>query len=561
MMQQLAAPAKWPRLWPQIGVNGCKVNALPVAGVVLCLLGLVGCTSASPHAVTWAASSSGAVLSRPTAGGPSSAAVPHVVTPSPVPTSAASTGLSDTPLGVQAGWVIAENAKPGNPDWAIPAGLTGAAISGYADTTQAVAGQRVRLYVSTSAPWFSVRAYRMGYYGGADARLVWASAQMQGLNQNPCPLTAGVNMVSCSWTPSLTVSIGTQFPPGDYLFKLLAVSGQQSYVPLTIADPGSHATYLVQNSIMSWQAWNNYGGYDMYGGTPGKSPRYADRSRVLSFDRPYAYGGGAADFLGNELPLVEFLEQHGLDVSYVSDIAVNDDPSLILAHKVFLSLGHDECWAMAQRNGISQAITRGVNVVFFGASPILRHVRMQAGLTGPDREMVDYRVPNQDPIYRTDPKDATGNTWAEPPADAPPSQITGDTYSGYGINAPMVISDASAWVFTGTGLRNGSSLPHVVRSDYDRYVRNHFTPRNVQVLTASPVVTSSGAHGIANMTYYTNPASNAGVLATGTNAWIASMAPCPSGTTPCPASVVQAMTTNILRVFGAGPAGLTEPSK
>ena len=321
-----------------------------------------------------------------------------------------------------------------------------------------------------------------------------------------------MNMVSCSWTPSLTVSIGTQFPPGDYLFKLLAVSGQESYVPLTIADPGSHATYLVQNSIMIWQAWNNYGGYDMYGGTPGKSPRYADRSRVLSFDRPYAYGGGAADFLGNELPLVEFLEQHGLDVSYVSDIAVNDDPSLILAHKVFLSLGHDECWAMAQRNGISQAITRGVNVVFFGASPILRHVRMQAAPTGPDREMVDYRVPNQDPIYRTDPKDATGNTWAEPPADAPPSEITGDTYSGYGINAPMVISDASAWVFTGTGLHNGSSLPHVVRSDYDRYVRNHFTPRNVQVLTASPVVTSSGAHGTANMTYYTNPTSNAGVL-------------------------------------------------
>ena len=126
MMQQLAAPAKWPRLWPPIGVNGCKVNVLPVAGVVLCLLGLVGCTSASPHAVT-AAASSGAVLSRPTVGGPSSAAVPPVVAASPVvppspvipasrvPTSAASTGFSDTPLGVQARWVIAGERQAGQP--------------------------------------------------------------------------------------------------------------------------------------------------------------------------------------------------------------------------------------------------------------------------------------------------------------------------------------------------------------------------------------------------------------------------------------------------------------
>lgn len=550
-----------------------RIKTIRAVGVVACLLTLAGCSSASRTTV-WGPKPAVTVLpsrsttSDYTRAAPATAAGPTTAAglttgPGPTPAPVATRGLSGTPFGVQAGWVVAENARQGSPDWQISAGLTGAAIAGYADTTQAVAGQQVRLYVSTSATWFSVRAYRMGYYRGADARLIWSSAPVRGINQQACPLTAGVNMVSCSWTPSLTVRIGAQFPAGDYLFKLLAVGGQQSYVPLTIADPHSHATYLVQNSIMSWQAWNNYGGYDMYGGAPppGKTPRYADRSRVLSFDRPYAYGGGAADFLGNELPLVEYLEQHGLDVSYVSDIAVNDDPSLILAHKVFLSLGHDECWAMAQRNGIYQAITQGVNVVFFGASPILRHVRMQAGATGPDREMVDYRAPNQDPIYRTNPKDATGNTWAQPPADAPPSEITGDTYSGYGINAPMVISDASAWVFAGTGLHNGSSLPHVVRSDYDHYVRNHFTPHNVQVLTASPVVTSYGAHGIANMTYYTNPTSNAGVLATGTNAWIASIAPCPSGTTRCPAPLVQAITANILRVFGTGPAGLTEPSK
>jgi hypothetical protein len=39
-------------------------------------------------------------------------------------------------------------------------------------------------------------------------------------------------------------------------------------VPLIVWDPASHATYLVQNSVLTWQAWNPYGGDDFYGGAP-----------------------------------------------------------------------------------------------------------------------------------------------------------------------------------------------------------------------------------------------------------------------------------------------------
>jgi hypothetical protein len=62
------------------------------------------------------------------------------------------------------------------------------------------------------------------------------------------------------------------------------------------------------------------------------------------------------------------------------------------------------------------------------------------------------------------------------------------------------------------------------------------------------------------MTYYTDPTSKAGVLDTGDNNWINSLTPCPAGTADCPAGQVAAITGNILRLVGSGPAGHFQPS-
>jgi hypothetical protein len=62
------------------------------------------------------------------------------------------------------------------------------------------------------------------------------------------------------------------------------------------------------------------------------------------------------------------------------------------------------------------------------------------------------------------------------------------------------------------------------------------------------------------MTYYTWQNGGGGVLATGTIGWIPAMESC-KGTLPaCPSAVVQAVTGNILRLFGQGPAGKYHPS-
>jgi hypothetical protein len=494
------------------------------------------------------------------------------------------------PDGTKAQWVIAENNRPGTTAWKIrhPKG----SIAGFASRTYAHRGQRVRLYVTTAATEFRAEAFRMGYYQGQGARLVWRSAEIAGKVQLRCPVTAGINMVSCgNWTPLVAFTVSAAFVPGDYLIKLVGSGGQQSYVPLTVWDPSSAATYVVQNDVLTWQAWNPYGGYDYYQGRgqcPAGEYPLCSRARVVSFDRPYAAEEGSGNFLTLEYPLVRFAEQHGLDVTYATDQAVAQHPRYLLRHRVLLTLGHDECWSLSERTAVVAAHDDGMNIVFFGASPILRHVRLHPSPLGPGREEVDYRDPQEDPLDgKGSPLKVTANTWGSPPTNWPESDFVGEMYAGFlepGLRAGLVVYDASSWVYRGTGLHDGSTVPGVIGSDVDRFYPAMIHPAGLQVLSHSPIPAGMGQTDIgpfySDMTYYTDAAIGAGVLDTGTTNWIPALdgdrAGCGAGDRPgtktgdrlggttaarhCTSAIVRRITGNILRAFGTGPAGRQHPS-
>jgi hypothetical protein len=434
----------------------------------------------------------------------------------------------------------------------------------------------VTLYVSSDAPRFHVEAYRMGYYHGAGARLVWQSDEVDGRRQPPCPVTPGTNMVACdNWAPSLAVAVTSAFVQGDYLLKLVGSGNQQSYLPLTVWDPASHGTYLVKNDVFTWQAWNPYGGFDYYvgqGECPAGGYPLCSRARVVSYDRPYGAGQGSGDFLDLELPLVQWVEENGLDVSYATDLTLVQHPEVARQHRVLLSLGHDECWSLGERRAAVAAHDHGVNIIFFGASPVLRHVRLQDSPRGPDREEVDYRNAADDPLNgRGDPLEVTGNTWGAPPANWPESDFVGAMYNGFlrpgAAPGGLTVVDASAWIFAGTGLHNGTVVPGVIRSDVDHVDVRMPHPANVQIFAHSPLPvanaepnTRDGQVFYSDMTYYTDPHSNAGVFDSGTNNWIPALAPCAPDTPDCPAGIVRQITGNLLRLFGQGPAGRSQPS-
>jgi hypothetical protein len=529
--------------------HGNRVRLNPV---VIVIAAAVVLTAVGVGAWSLAAGGHKAAVSRPAA---------TAIHPSPT---TAAPAVFAGPSGVHAQWVIAENQRQGTTAWQIQGPPQGQ-IAGFANQVFARTGDAVSIFVSTDAPIYHVDAYRMGYYGGAGARLVWSSAPLPGRAQPTCPVAPVVNMVHCDgWMPSLSLRVNPDWPPGDYLLKLVGSGGQQSYVPLTVSDPASHAAYLIKNDVYTWQAWNPFGGYDFYSGIGRCPPNIyplCTRARVVSFDRPYAYGQGAGDFLGSEYPLIRLVEQQGLDVAYATDFNVEEDPGLLREHRALLSLGHDECWSLGERLAAEAAERQGVNMVFFAASPVLRHVRIQPSPLGPAREVVDYRDSTADPLNgRGDPRQVTGNTWSSPPANWSEVPFVGEAYSGFlEPNAPaanLVIADASAWIFQGTGLRKGSQVPGVLVTDFDQFDPGSHPP-NLQILAHSPIVRAQAqtqrSAPFSDMTWWTDPASGAGIFDSGINSWI------PALTGP-QASVMDRITENLLAVVGAGPAGRSRPA-
>ncbi len=130
----------------------------------------------------------------------------------------------------------------------------------------------------------------------------------------------------------------------------------------------------------------------------------------------------------------------------------------------------------------------------------------------------------------------------------------------------MRVTDATVWIFADTGLHDGQEIPGVIGSDVDSLDPQVGFPPNIAVFAHSPLDASQAQartrHGgvfYSDMTYYTDPQSQAGVWDSGTNAWIPDLNPC-RGDRACPAEVIGRITGNLLQALGTGPAGIAHPS-
>jgi hypothetical protein len=277
---------------------------------------------------------------------------------------------------------------------------------------------------------------------------------------------------------------------------------------------------------------------------------------MVSFDRPYALGDGAGDFLALEYPLVSLAESLGLDVSYMTDIDHHEHPEALLNHRAVFSMGHDEYYSLTMRDALKSARDRGVNLAFLGANAIYRHIRFSPSPVGLDRHEINYRRASEDPLSGTDDVDVTVD-WRDPPNNNPESELIGNYYQCNPVKADMVVVNPTNWLFAGTGVAAGQRLPDVVGSEYDRYDPSVPGPPNVEILTHSPL-TCQGLPDHADATYYSAP-SGAGVFASGTINFVGHIdVNCQPGN--CAGRVLGRVMENLLAAFGRGPAGLIHPS-
>jgi hypothetical protein len=471
--------------------------------------------------------------------------------------------------------IVAENAKTGHAWWVNTPQQAGD-IEGYANQCSAAIGDTVTLFVSTKAAHFHVEAYRMGYYQGIGARLVWQSGEVAGARQAQPTLVAPTNTIECNWNPSISVPVTATWPPGAYLLKLVGPDNEQQYVPLCVRDDASMAAIVIQSSVTTWQAYNRWGGYSLYYGNQGgalsftHNPAGGDfnhRARIVTFDRPYDHdwASGAADFVGNEFPVIYQAEQMGLDVTYWTNIDFHARPQLLNNHKALMSLGHDEYWSLEMRTGGIQSVAAGVNMAFLGANACYRQIRLQPSNLGANRQQVCYKSASEDPLTGVDNTRVTVN-WPEAPVSKPESQLIGSTYQDIAANAPMVITAPNAWVFAGTGFTQNQSLPKVVQGEFDRYVPGAASPANLDVLAHS--IVANRGRNYSDVTWYTVPNGGGGVFATGNATWIGALVNStliPPNVVPDPIPGVTApllrVMENLYAVIGMGPASLTQPSQ
>jgi hypothetical protein len=421
-------------------------------------------------------------------------------------------------------------------------------VEGFADRDSVLAGQPVRLYVSTIAGRFSVRAYRMGWYRGAGARVVWRTGWQPGRRQRAAVVTGAARTVWAPWRPSLTVPTDGWLP-GMYLFRIDTDRGLRRFVPLTVRNGSMRGAVVLVNANTTWQAYNDWGGYSLYHGPDGAKE---SRSRAASFDRPYGYGAGAGDFVGAELPLLMLAERLGLPLGYATDVDLHRLPHLLDGAAAVVSLGHDEYWSPAMRAAVTAARDRGTNVAFLGANAVFRKIRFGSTTLGANRLEINYKDAT-DPIGRTDPSQVT-TQWREPPSSDPESSLTGTYYRCNPVRAAMVVADPSNWLLAGLGLRVGDRLPNVVGSEYDRVHLATPTPRPIHILFHSPL-RCGGLPDASDAAYYTVRSGAAGFNA-GTSDWITQL----NSDDPVVRKVITTVTTRLLRAFAAGPAGRAHPT-
>jgi N,N-dimethylformamidase beta subunit-like protein/F5/8 type C domain-containing protein/putative Ig domain-containing protein len=461
--------------------------------------------------------------------------------------------------------VAVENAKPGTTQWQLtnpaemyreslnPGDYANAEIQGYASRTSVDVGGVIDFYVRTiNTNPYTLSVFRIGWYNGAGGRLVHGPITLNGAVQTmpPAPTyqPAGTGLVECNWNVSYRLAIPTDWVSGIYLAKLsLSQPAKESYIIFIVRDDARNSPILAQMSFATYQAYNEWGGSSLYTNVGSARTGYK-----VSFNRPFWRNFGAGDFMdlngnpGYEIHLVRWLERQGYDVTYATDLDTHQNPNLLLSHKAFIVAPHDEYWSWSMRDTVERGRDAGVNLAFLGANISYWQIRFEPSSSGdPDRTVIGYKdLASMD--HPSDPRYTT-TLWRN---IRPEGELIGVDYNGvFDYNpADIVITNASHWLFNGTGLTNGSILPNVLGYETDSL--SAYRPSGTIRLAHSPFPKSSPQVN-ANMSIYTAP-SGAEVFAVGTVWWTMGLDDIRPSRGVVPA--VQQITANFLaRALGGSP--------
>src|SRR5688500_8946929 len=369
--------------------------------------------------------------------------------------------------------ITKENALPGTRSWLLTKTHIDPAtkyrsprIEGYCDKTSVRAGDQIQFFISTNPRSdLTIDLYRTGYYQGRGARHLTTLGPFKGIPQ-PDPPIGERRLRECRWDPCTTFTIPNGWPSGVYIGKLTELTDKfQSYVIFIIRDD-RRAEFIFQCSDTTWQSYNRWPSqFSLYDN--GQTEWYWGPGIDISFDRPYGkycqildqpLSIGSGEYFLWEFPLAYWLEQHGYDVTYISNLDTHADPKGLLRAKAFLSVGHDEYYSLEMFNNLIRARDAGLNIAFLSGNTCCGRINPRPSSDDkPNRifSRIDRfglrenaRFVAMDKLPHTSPNE---NTLIGARSTG---EITG------GADYTCLLPDH--WLFNGTGMKKGDAIPGLV---------------------------------------------------------------------------------------------------
>jgi Domain of unknown function (DUF4082)/Bacterial Ig-like domain len=491
--------------------------------------------------------------------------------------SAQSNWAQATPGAMSGGNAIAsENSFPGSTGWKLQGSAQApTGIEGFATATSINGGGSVDLKItSDDGIPFHIEIYRMGYYGGAQGRLISVLPGLTGVDQDNPQKDPDLGLIDASnWTVSATISTTSDWPTGVYLLRLVRDDNTfDNHIILVVRNDGAAADIVYGLPVTTYQAYNDWGGRSLYtfNSAGGNTEAGTPRAVKVSFDRPYnqSLDGQRNWFVNCDIQDLSWLEQEGYNVTYVTNIDVHTGTQLS-GRSAFVSPAHDEYWSSEMRSAVTNARDGGVGLFFMGANCVYWRIRFEpnpySGVA--NRVQVCYKTAESG---GPDPSGPT-STWRDPNGpNQPENALVGQMYIGDNGNIffPLVVSAAQAqnriWRYTtlqtlapGTTARIGQYL---VGWEWDGRFNNGAEPAGVTNVAASPVngelMQDAGSIFIngpatTTATVYKAP-SGAWVFSTGTNQWARGLGLNMNGVGE-PSNFIKQATVNMLQDMGARP--------
>jgi hypothetical protein len=337
-------------------------------------------------------------------------------------------------------------------------------IAVYTGAMSCLPGEKLALHVSTTLPKFSATITRVG----AKPRVVWQKEALVAGN-HPTPADASLN--GCHWPAALDVPIGDDWRSGIYLLKLQGEgAATETFFIVRAAKPGTQAKILFQLSTNTYQAYNGWGGTNLYCGPT--APR-------VSFNRPFnitpAVTGPVSGFYNPndacyrtwDEPFVIWAEQSGYEMDYCANLDLEFQPDLLKNYRLVLSVGHDEYWSAGMRDKLEAYIGNGGNAGFLSGNSVCWQVRVEDD----GRALRCYkRAHHLDPVFSTDDRSNLTTLWSDPLVGRPETQLTGVGYPYGGYNGffgeyvtgpgagEYTVHRPDHWLLAGTGLQKDETF-------------------------------------------------------------------------------------------------------